>query len=126
MSDDAKKVGAISWTDLTVKDAEGVKAFYEGVVGWKSEGLSMGDYEDFCMQRPADGQTVAGICHAKGVNAKIPPAWLIYITVDDINASVAKVKELGGEVLDGPRSAGGGTMCVIRDPAGAVAGLYQH
>jgi len=126
MSDDAKKVGAISWTDLTVKDAEAVKAFYEGVVGWKSEGHNMGDYEDFCMQRPDDGQTVAGICHAQGVNANIPPAWLVYITVEDINASVAKVKELGGEVLDGPRSAGGGTMCVIRDPAGAVAGLYQH
>lgn len=126
MSDDAKKVGAIGWTDLTVDDASGVRGFYEQVIGWKSQGLSMGDYEDFCMQRPEDGETVAGICHARGENAKVPPVWLVYITVSDLAASITKVKDLGGDVIDGPRSAGGGTMCVIRDPVGAVVGLYQH
>ena len=33
--------------------------------------------------------------------------------------------ETRGEVATGPRRMGPGALCVIRDPAGAVLGLYQ-
>ncbi|MEZ4449340.1 MAG: hypothetical protein R3B09_07670 [Nannocystaceae bacterium] len=43
-----------------------------------------------------------------------------------MEASLANTRELGGEVLQGPRDLGAyGTMAVIRDPAGAVLGLIQ-
>ena len=74
----------IGWIDLTVDNAEEVKSFYEKVVGWKSEGVNMGDYDDFNMLTP-DGDAVTGICHARGPNADIPAQWLIYITVDNLN-----------------------------------------
>ena len=85
----------------------------------------MGGYADFCMNRPVDGQPVAGICHARGVNADIPPQWLIYITVPDLDQSLAKVASAGGRVVVPPRDLGGARMAVVQDPAGAVAGLYQ-
>ena len=67
------RVGSIGWRDLTVPDAEGIRDFYEQVVGWKAD--------------PVD---------------------------------------LGGRVVDGPRSMGGGArMCTIQDPAGAVCALYE-
>ena len=116
--------GKITWTDLTIENAEEVRDFYSNVTGWTSKALSMGDCDDYCMN-DAEGTTVAGICHARGPNANIPPMWLIYINVDDLDASTAKCVELGGEVLEAPRSVGDGRMAVIRDPAGAVAGLYQ-
>jgi hypothetical protein len=66
-----------------------------------------------------------GICHAKDSNANIPPQWMIYITVEDIDHSVARCLELGGKVIDGPRQMGHSRFCVIQDPAGAVAALIS-
>ncbi len=121
-----KLVGKILWTDLTVPDAVRVCDFYSAVVGWTFAPVSMGDYEDFNMNTPAEGSTVAGICFAQGVNAKLPAQWLIYIQVNDISQSITRCQSLGGQVLDGPREIGPGvTFCVIQDPAGAVAALID-
>jgi uncharacterized protein len=120
------EVGAVCWTDLTVADAERVADFYRQVVGWTTTPCEMGSYRDFCMNAPASGQTVAGVCHARGVNADLPPQWLVYIVVADVDQSAASCQRLGGEVLAGPRELGGqGRFCVIRDPAGAVAALIS-
>lgn len=119
------KVGTVGWFDLTVPDAGKVKDFYSAVVGWTTSEVPMGDYSDYCMNA-GEGDTVAGICHAKGVNAGIPAAWLIYLTVADLDASLATCKNLGGQALTPVRDMGGyGRMAVIRDPAGAVCALIQ-
>ena len=116
--------GTISWQDLTVADADGDRDFYEAVAGWTPEPLSMGAYSDFVMNA-ADGTPVAGICHARAGNAGLPPVWLIYITVDDLDHSLEECERLGGSLLGAPRSYGGGRYCVIKDPAGALCALYQ-
>jgi uncharacterized protein len=121
-----QSIGSICWTDLTVPNAEEVKTFYEAVVGLKSTPHDMeADYHDFNMNLPDTGETVTGICHARGVNADVPPQWLVYFLVEDIEASVAKCKELGGEIVAGPRLMGTGGFCVVRDPAGAVCALFN-
>ena len=127
MSDTKKtETGIIAWTDLTVKDAEGVRDFYQKVVGWKSDPLDMGGYNDFMMNAPESGNSIAGICHARGVNAGLPPQWLIYITVENVDKSAAQCLELGGKVLVDPKGMGShGRYCVIQDPAGAVAALFE-
>ncbi len=119
------KVGTICWTDLTVEDAGEVSDFYERVVGWESKPQDMGGYSDFNMIAPETGETVAGVCHARGSNSDLPPQWLVYIVVEDVDHSARVCRERGGAVLAGPRSMGGGRFCVIRDPAGAVCALYQ-
>lgn len=128
MSDTAprKLVGSIGWADLTVEHAEGVRDFYEAVVGWAPTALDMGGYADYVMQAPGAPDGQAGICHARGANAKIPPVWLMYVIVADLHASIAACEARGGAVVNGPRGAGGGAQfAVIRDPAGAVLALYQ-
>jgi len=123
------EIGAIAWRDLTVENAGAVREFYEQVVGWEAVGVSMGDYEDYAMLPPGaagdESRCVAGICHARGSNADLPPQWLIYITVEDVNESAETCRKLGGEVLVEPRSMGGGRFAVIRDPAGAVCALWR-
>ena len=117
------QIGSIAWTDLTVENAEEVSNFYKDVVGWSPEPVSLGDYNDFNMNRPGDGEAAVGICHARGSNANIPPQWLIYLTVENVERSSNRCVELGGKIIDGPRSMGKDQFCVIQDPAGAVAAL---
>lgn len=119
------EVGTIGWTDLTIENAEEIRDFYQQVVGWQSEGLSMGEYDDFVMKAPGSGKGVAGVCHARGGNSGLPAQWLVYIIVADLDQSIARCVELGGKVIAGPKALGGSRYCVIQDPAGAVAALYQ-
>ncbi|MHC5210638.1 MAG: VOC family protein [Planctomycetota bacterium] len=118
-------VGTIGWHDLTVEDAPAVRDFYTRVIGWKCEDVDMGGYADFQMMTPEGGEGVAGVCHARGVNADLPPQWLTYFVVADVEAAAQACRSGGGTVLTGPRGLGGGRVCVIRDPAGAVCALYQ-
>lgn len=122
---DGSRPGRILWQDLTVPDAERVRDFYREVVGWASAPVDMGGYDDFNMMPPGAEEPVAGVCHARGSNADLPAQWLLYITVDDVEVSAGRCRQLGGEVVVGPRSMGDGRFCVVRDPAGAVAALYQ-
>jgi len=126
MGDDSDiNLGKVAWRDLTVPNAGEIQEFYKSVVGWESSEVEMDDYSDFNMISPGDGEAAAGICHARGNNAGLPPQWLIYVIVNDVVESAATCRELGGEVVVEPRAMGGGRFCVIRDPAGAVCALYQ-
>ncbi|NVJ49847.1 MAG: VOC family protein [Gammaproteobacteria bacterium] len=113
----------VVWTDLTVADASGLKDFYQSVVGFAAEPVSMGDYEDYCLKAPDASDPEVGVCHARGGNADIPPVWLVYFAVADLTAALAQVEAAGGSVLKAPTA--GGAFAVIRDPAGAVCALYQ-
>ena len=119
------QIGKIGWIDMSVDDADGLRDFYQNVVGWKTEAVSMGDYSEYSMLLPGSGEAVSGICHARGSNAELPGGWLIYITVADVDASATACTDNGGEVLVRPRGLAGGRFCVIKDPSGAVAALYQ-
>jgi len=120
------RTGSIAWTDLTVPDAERIRDFYAAVVGWKASPVDMGGYADFSMAPPAGGNPVAGVCHARGDNAGLPAQWLLYMVVERLDDSVSKCVELGGRVIVGPKTMGSyGRYCVIEDPAGAVAALFE-
>jgi len=121
----SENIGKIGWIDLTVEDASGLRDFYQKVVGWNVEDTSMGDYSDYTMVSPGDGDAVAGVCHARGSNADLPGGWLIYITVADVAASAAACVANGGKLVVEPRGLAGGTFCVIEDPSGATSALYQ-
>jgi predicted enzyme related to lactoylglutathione lyase len=119
------KPGSIGWIDLTVDDADGLRDFYAAVAGWQAQPVSMGAYSDYCMAGE-DDVPVSGICHRRGPNSELPGQWLIYIVVEDLEAAMAACTERQGEILTSPREVGGGSrVCVIRDPAGAVAALYE-
>lgn len=97
-----------------------------GVVGWTSSPVAMGVYNDYNMTTPGSNKIVAGICHARGGNAHLPARWLIYITVADVEKSTTACEAKGRKVLARPGSMGSyGKFCVIQDPAGAAAALFE-
>ena len=119
------KIGTMAWLDLSVTNATEVKSFYEDVIGWKSENISMGEYDDYAMLEPINSEAVAGVCHAQGVNKDLPPTWLPYFLVADIEASITAVKAKGGTLVTEIKSMGSDKYAVIKDPAGAACAIYQ-
>lgn len=122
MSSDIGKVG---WIDMTVGNATEMRDFYATVVGLKPEDVDMGEYADYNMTMPNSGESVCGVCHSRGGNSDIPPGWLIYFVVADVEASKKNCLESGGKIVVEPRDLAGGRFCIIEDPNGAVAALYQ-
>ena len=120
-------VGRISWLDLTVSDASMTRDFYQDVVGWLVQDVEMEDagepYADYALCT-SDGNAVAGICHARGVNQALPPVWLICLPVGDIDESLDRAKEGGGEVVEARKGTDGKYVyAVVRDPVGACLAL---
>ena len=94
--------------------------FYEQVVGWSTASANAdGGFE---MRRP-DGVSAAEICHAGGEKAGTPPVWILSLPVDDLAESLRRVREGGGEILQGSTDAG---HAVIRDPVGVYVALQAN
>lgn len=117
-------LGAMAWLDLSVPDAAAARDFYTGVVGWTSEPVPMEGYEDWTMAG-ADGEPAAGVCYARGENAGLPPVWIPYFAVADLDAAVSAATGAGGAVVAGPQRDGASGYAVLRDPAGATFAVFQ-
>ena len=113
--------GAPLWHDLTTPDAAQLVPFYEAVCNWTASEHDMGDYADFDMTN-AGGERVAGLCHARGDNASLPPVWLMYVSVPSLKEALIQVDAHGGTVVD-QRHPG---FAIIRDPAGAHLALLEQ
>lgn len=119
--------GMPSWLDLGTTDLDGAEKFYAGLFGWKSDRQPAGEGMVYSMQS-LNGKSVAGIYDQPQDqrDAGIPPNWLTYITVDDIEATAAKVEPAGGKVAAPPFDVmDAGRMSVISDPSGGVVALWQ-
>lgn len=133
MSDTATKqytTGSIVSTDLTTNNTEQILDFYKQVVGWDSEALTMqdgqGEYADYVLKDQADNW-VGGICHQRGMNADLPPVWLVYIQVANIEESLQRCEALGGTVLKKSLMADGSIQfAVIQDPEGAILAITKE
>lgn len=127
----APGVGTVAWVDLTVQDADGLRDFYAAVVGWQIDpveipaGHGVEAYSDYAMVPPGAKAPVAGVCHARGMNAGIPPVWMVYVMVANLAEAVEKVTRMGGRVLRGPDAKAAQASAIIADPSGAVCTLVQ-
>jgi predicted enzyme related to lactoylglutathione lyase len=109
--------------DLATPDRDAAKAFYDRVLGWDAEDLEHG-YTAF----RRDGALVAGaIALTPAAQAAgAPPAWTTNVAVADLDASLARVTELGGApVGEGYDIPGAGRGAAFTDPQGAVLLLWE-
>jgi predicted enzyme related to lactoylglutathione lyase len=112
--------GTFSWTDLATPDAQASKRFYGDLFDW--------DYEDFPI--PDDGVYVMARLDGRRAAAMFEttdrhPAWASYVTVDDLEGTTSRARELGANVLAEPFDVMDvGRMSTIQDPTGAVLCLW--
>jgi predicted enzyme related to lactoylglutathione lyase len=121
-----KTPGAFSWTELMTDDPEAACKFYGQLFGWKTEA---GDNEGQPYHHIKVGATSVGGIMGKppGVPADMPSMWGCYVTVANLDETLAVVKRLGGGVLMEPMDVKTvGRMAVIRDPQGAALSVIQY
>ena len=116
--------GSFSWADCSTSDAAAGKQFYADLMGWGFEDMPVGEGMNYTMFT-RDGEYVAALS-GMSPGEQMPPHWGCYVTVDDVDALVERVKVLGGSVFMEPFDIfDSGRMMVIGDPDGALLSLWQ-
>lgn len=118
-------VGSVAWNELWTDDPAAALAFYGALFGWVEAGaMDMGPMGKYHMFGRASGGMHGGIARR---SPEMPPAsWTFYLTVDSVEASVARVREAGGQVVVGPGDTpDGGRMLIAVDPQGGAFALFS-
>ena len=116
--------GFFSWHELTTSDPSAAWRFYSELFGWqKTEAMDMGGGETYQMFGFGDGPSVGGMSRKEGV----PPHWLPYVIVSDVDAAAKQIQAGGGKIMLGPMEVPGGDRIAIGiDPQGAALGVHQR
>jgi predicted enzyme related to lactoylglutathione lyase len=111
--------GALCWNELASPDLDASPGFYGELFGWQVEPIQGGPMRYLTIK---NGDASNG--GMRETQPQEPPNWLVYFAVPDVDATLAKVNELGGSTLAGPFEMATGKIAVVRDPQGAVFALY--
>ncbi|HET9369772.1 MAG TPA: VOC family protein [Vicinamibacterales bacterium] len=114
--------GRFVWRDLMTKDVDAAKQFYGELFGWRFEDARRGDRPYVIARR--DSMPIAGLVDVSAM----PDAgsqWLSFMSVEDVDKSVAFVRAENGTVLVEPRDLPMARAAVISDPQGAPLGLAE-
>lgn len=115
------------WPELLTTNAAGAKKFYAGLFGWELTDSPVGPDAVYTMAG-VRGKNAAAMYEmdAERKKQEHPPAWLSYVSVENLDASVAKAKGLGAKmVVDAMDVMDIGRMAVLRDPQDGVVALWQ-
>jgi predicted enzyme related to lactoylglutathione lyase len=115
--------GTPCWADLGAPDMAKATAFYSHAFRWTVQpgGPETGGYS----VAELNGRGVAGIGLKMGP-PEAPTTWMTYLATSDADATAAKIKGAGGQLVTEPMDVTDvGRMAVAVDPAGAVFGVWQ-
>jgi predicted enzyme related to lactoylglutathione lyase len=117
--------GALTMNQLNTRDLDAAARFYYGVFGWEFEAFEQGG-EVLYGQFKLDSRVIAGaLPMGDEFPAEVPANWVPYFGTEDLEASAAKARELGGTQLVGPTPVPEGRFVVLSDPHGATFCLWE-
>jgi uncharacterized protein len=111
--------GAFCWNELFTPDVDASVSFYRDLFGWTFEPFETSAEGCYIVN---DGGQNGGI-RPLG-DPGMPPGWLVYFAVEDVEASLSRAESLGGSRVAGPLDLGPSKVGVARDPQGATFALY--
>lgn len=119
------KVGEFCWNELATTNVQAAKDFYGKVFGWTFTDHDMPKMTYTMIKK--NNNDFGGIWGIpKDKESQIPPHWMGYILVENLDESVKKVTQNGGTILKPADNAGDfGRFAIITDPTGAHIALWQ-
>ena len=116
--------GAIMWNELMTSDQTDATEFYTGLLGLGS-GSMEGSMEYTLLK--VSGDDVAGVMQITEDMGPVPPNWMVYFGVANVDDTTSQAEALGAIVLvPGTDIPGVGRFATIQDPQGAVFGMFTH
>jgi predicted enzyme related to lactoylglutathione lyase len=113
------ETGAPAWFELHTREYDASVAFYRTVFHWDAHTMSDTPEFRYTTLGEGDGQ-LAGVMDATAsLPDGVPAYWAIYFGVDDANAALARIVELGGSVVMGAEDTPYGRLATAADPTGA-------
>jgi predicted enzyme related to lactoylglutathione lyase len=112
--------GAPSWFELHTRQFDASVRFYEDVFKWGTH--QVGDTPDFRYTTLGEGDNaLAGIMDASAfLPETMTASWSIYFGVEDVDATLAKIGELGGSTVMEPEDTPYGRLATCADSTGAL------
>jgi uncharacterized protein len=119
----AYEQGEFCWSDMGTQDLDAMVSFYTSVFGWTAENVMPPEAPVKYFMMRQNGKDVTAI----GWKDDPSPQRLgPYISVEDADATAARAKELGGNLIVEPFDiADNGRMAVLQDPTGSIISLWQ-
>ena len=114
--------GSFSWSELMTSDPATAAEFYANLLGYDIETMAM-DQGPYLLLKLADAPK-AGVMGLPDPN--IPPNWGFYVTVDDVDVSAEKAKELGANQVFPTMEVGVGRVTAFTDPQGAYFSIITY
>lgn len=113
------ETGAPRWFELLTREYDASVAFYRDVFGWDAHVAS--DTDDFRYTTLGEGDDrLAGIMDATAfLPAGASAFWSVYFGVDDTDATLRTIVELGGTITQAAETTPWGRLAQAADPTGA-------
>jgi hypothetical protein len=117
--------GSPNWFELHTRDYDASVKFYEQVFGWDAH--SMSDTPEFRYTTLGEGESaLAGIMDStSSLPEGVPSHWSVYFGVEDADAALVRIAELGGSVLMPAEDTPYGRLAQAADPTGAQFMIVQ-
>jgi predicted enzyme related to lactoylglutathione lyase len=119
--------GSFCWIELATSDQAAAKTFYSGLFGWAIHDMPMGPGASYTLFQLQGKDAAAGYTLRPEESAQgVPPHWMIYVTVENADATAKRAADLGGKVVAPAFDVGTmGRMAVIQDPTGAMFSVWE-
>jgi predicted enzyme related to lactoylglutathione lyase len=122
---DKYAVGTPCWVELATTDVAAAKDFYASLFGWQYDEGPLPDGGVYVIPHLRD-RGVGGIYQQRADQKGMPPSWLVYVSVNDVDDTASRVTALDGALTGAPVDVGdSGRMAVLQDPTGATVALWQ-
>lgn len=117
--------GTVVWTELVTPDLDRATAFYSAALGVGWDDMDTGDPSMVYKLLQVGGRAVGGAMPPMPGMGDVPPHWTVYFEVADAEATVARVRELGGRTLTDVIPTPQGPMATFADPQGGIFAVIQ-
>jgi predicted enzyme related to lactoylglutathione lyase len=112
--------GTPCWAELDTNDPAAAEKFYTAVFPWKAK--KSPEYTEWQL----GDKSIGGMMKIPKEWGPVPPNWLVYFMVEDVDASTEKAKQLGASPMVPPTDIPNtGRFSVVKDPQGAVFAVFK-
>jgi len=118
-------LGKVIWNDLVTEDITAARRFYGGMFGWTFQETTGPAGRDYVLARSGDTYVAGLVPTSPRADGRKASRWLPYVSVADVDTSIASAGSSGGTVAAAARDVGLGRVAAIIDPEGAVIGVAR-